>query len=128
MKTLKIVIFEDDQDVLDFIKFGIEQLEAGCELETIKDGNEFKKRYAGLNPDLVILDLMMPGITGFQICSQLRMNPKLKKLKILAITGYDTPENRSKILKAGADEYLPKPFDLDDLTKKLKSLISEIKK
>ncbi|MFH1282464.1 MAG: response regulator [bacterium] len=123
MDKLKIVIIEDDVDVLDFIKVGIDKLGIDIDMEMIKDGDEFTSKYENFNADLVILDLMMPKITGFQICSYLRQNLKIKKLKILAITGYDTPENKSKILAMGADEYLAKPFDLDSLIEKLQTLI-----
>ena len=128
MKDLKITAIEDDIDVIDFIKYALETLGVDFSFDTISNGSEFKSRFPFLESDLVVLDLMMPGITGFEICGYIRKNPKLVKTKVLAITGYDTPENKMKILNSGADDYLAKPFELRDLVSKLQTLISDIEK
>ena len=123
---LSIIIIEDDDDVIDVVKYGIEQLAIRADIDVISNEGEFKKKFSSMKPDIVLLDLMMPGITGFQICSYLRKNPRLAKLKILAITGYDTPENKERILREGADDYLAKPFDLEVLIEKLQSFINQL--
>jgi two-component system alkaline phosphatase synthesis response regulator PhoP len=123
----KILLIEDDPDVLDFVKYALESIGFSYEFSAIHNGEEFRAKFAEVEADIIILDLMMPGITGFQICGYIRKNPKLAKTKVLAITGYDTPENQDKIFRAGADDYLAKPFELQDLVKKIKNFISEFK-
>lgn len=74
-------------------------------------------------PDLVILDLHLPGVDGFEICRKIKQDKNLVRTKVLAITGYDSPENAQKIFSCGADAYLAKPFDIGDLEKKIDELL-----
>ena len=71
----------------------------------------------------VILDLLLPGVNGFDICRQIKQDKYLRDTKVLAITGYDTPEHKDKIFSAGADDYLSKPMDLDELYLKICKLL-----
>ena len=73
--------------------------------------------------DLVILDLHLPGVDGFEICSRIKKSSHSLRTKILAITGYDTPENAQRIFASGADAYLAKPFDIESLNKKINDLL-----
>ena len=74
-------------------------------------------------PDLVILDLMLPGVNGFDVCRQIRADPDNAGIRILAVTGYDTPENMKKIMDAGADRYLTKPMDTREIVKAVSQLL-----
>jgi DNA-binding response OmpR family regulator len=66
-------------------------------------------------PELIILDLNLPGVDGFQICEKIRSDPAKKDIKILAITAYDKIDTKEQIFESGADEYLVKPFSLHKL-------------
>lgn len=92
------------------------------ELEVARDGFTAGKKYADFFPDLIILDLMLPGMDGFKVCQMIREDPDMAEVKILAITGYDTPEHEQKIRAAGANGYLAKPFAIKEFLGKLQEL------
>jgi len=126
-----VVLIEDDPDVFGVIlhifdvKFGKDKVK----VVHIDNGNEVFEQMPILLrdevfPDLIILDLMLPGANGFEICSRLRERfADRRKVPILAITGYDSVENKKKILQAGATDYLPKPFDIEVFVKKIKKYL-----
>ena len=74
-------------------------------------------------PDLVILDLIMPRMDGFEVCRYLKKDSATSGIKILVLTGYDTEENREEIMEAGADDYLAKPVETDDLIEHIGGLL-----
>ncbi|MBI4056832.1 MAG: response regulator, partial [Elusimicrobia bacterium] len=74
-------------------------------------------------PSLVLLDLKIPGIDGLRVCQMIRKDENLKKIKILAISGNAVEEARKQILAAGANDFLAKPFGIDELSAKLEKLI-----
>jgi len=119
----RILIVDDDQDVADFVKNALLSEDFDKEIATARDGFSAGKTVGTFGPDIVILDLMLPGLDGFEVCRNIRQDPKTSHIKILAITGYDTPENVEKILRSGADAYLAKPFEMEDLLKEVKKLI-----
>jgi two-component system sensor histidine kinase ChiS len=134
-KTKLVVLIEDDPDVFGVV-LGIFGVKFGdVKVVHIDNGSEVFEHVSsllqnGASPDLIILDLMLPGANGFEICSKLREKffVDKRKVPILAITGYDSVENKRKILQAGATDYLPKPFDIEVFVKKIKKyLFPEVK-
>ena len=120
----KILLVEDDADVYETIVSVLENFFEDIEIEHIIDGKDFRRgtwRQGGMK--LVILDLMMPGITGFEVCEYLRKNPRTRDVPILALTGYDTLQNEIRIKKAGATAYMAKPFEVDGLIKEIRKFI-----
>ena len=119
---IKIMIIEDDPDVStvmgDLLKVH------GFEAHLFSSGEKALEVIEDLLPDLVVMDLMMPGMNGFDICGQIRSKNTTRNIPLIAITGYDSVENRSKIFDAGIDDYLPKPFDIKALLKKISDLVS----
>ncbi len=75
-------------------------------------------------PDLVILDLYMPGMDGFEVCERIKKNSDTSHIKIMALTGFDTPENRDLIMKAGADGYMAKPVEKDELIQNIEDILN----
>ncbi|MEA1899420.1 MAG: response regulator, partial [Thermodesulfobacteriota bacterium] len=75
-------------------------------------------------PELILMDLVMPGMDGVEACRRIKDNPDTSGIKVLMITGFDTPENREKAKQAGADGYLLKPIGMDVLLEKVKDLLS----
>lgn len=113
-----VLLVEDDPDVSDTILSVIENFFEEVDIRHIEDGAGFRKgQWKTEKWSLVILDLMMPGITGFEVCENLRKFPATKKVPILALTGYDTLQNEEKIKKAGATAYMAKPFEVDKFLK-----------
>lgn len=124
MGKIKILVIEDDPDVIEFIRLILDSLGGETEATYCQDGFNVGIQIAKFSPQLIILDLMLPGADGFDICKNVRLNPRLGKVKIIAITGFDTPENREKIINCGADDYLAKPFELNQFREILKKYIS----
>ena len=76
------------------------------------------------NPGLIILDLFMPEMTGFEVCRQIKKNPETSHIKIIVLTGHDSKENRERIIKAGADDYLVKPVEKNVLLGRVEDILS----
>ncbi len=118
----KILIVEDDADVIKYIETIINELDYDVETETATDGFMTGSKLSTFKPDLVILDIMLPGMNGFEVCRQIRkeFNPDIK---VLAVTGYDSMENRKRILDAGANVYIKKPIDYDEFRDVIEKLL-----
>lgn len=122
LKRKKIIVIEDDPDVTEVLKGLFDT--SGYEGHFFKSGKEALAVVEDILPDLGIMDLMMPEMSGFEVCQHLKRSGKTRNIPLIAITGYDSRENRLKIFAAGIDDYLPKPFDVRTLLKKIKALIS----
>ncbi len=117
----KILIIEDDQRVCSVLRKGLE--EEGFSIDIFMEGNDgiaafFKQRY-----DLVILDIMLPTISGLEVCSKIR---EKSSVPILMLTALGTPENVALGLNTGADDYLVKPFKLIELLARIRSLLRRV--
>ena len=119
----KILIVDDEPQVL---KMMVKLLEShGYETAAAFDGFEAGIRVMEFEPDLMVLDLVMPGMDGFEVCKRIKENPGTSRIKVLAVTGFDTDENRVRIIKAGADGYLTKPLETGELIQEVEMLLWE---
>jgi len=107
----RILIVDDDKTVVSMLTNLINKKYSHCVISSAMDGFEAGRQVLSFKPDLIILDLRLPEVDGFEICRKLKSGPQTKHIKILAITGYHTEGTKKKILSYGADAYLPKPFD-----------------
>ena len=122
---MKVLLIEDDIDVAETISSVLTNFFEQVEILHIVDGVGFRAgTWRVKDWSLVILDLMMPGMTGFEVCEKLRGYTPTSKVPILALTGYDTLQNEEKIKAAGATGYMAKPFEV----MKLKTEIDRIMK
>lgn len=119
----KILVVDDDEKLNRAICRLLQKIDPGLRIESAADGFEAGQKSFELKPDLVILDLMLPGMDGFKVCENLKNEKRTKKPMVLAITGFDNEETRTKIFACGADEYLPKPFDLKTFAKVISRLL-----
>jgi twitching motility two-component system response regulator PilG len=78
-----------------------------------------------LNPDLITLDLMMPGLTGFELCKLLHDDPEFAKTPIVIVSAKDDAESMAQAKQVGATDYLTKPFGLDEFLKKIKPFVTK---
>lgn len=119
----KILIVDDEPDVIRALTRLLGKAEK-YELVAAKDGFEAGIQLMTFCPDLVVLDLMMPQLDGFQICRRIKSTPVTKHIKVLVLTGYSTDENMSKALECGADYCMAKPIRGDELREKVEELIA----
>ncbi len=87
------------------------------------DGDEALLKVGTTNPDLILLDIMMPGKNGFEVCRILKENPKTMAIPIIIVTALKEKEDRIKAIEAGADDFLSKPIDIIEVTARVKSLL-----
>ena len=120
----RILIVDDEPAVVAFIEEAL-RLEGDYDLATAYDGFEAGHQLAIFKPDLIVLDIMLPGMDGFEICRRLKTDPAMSHVKVLAVTGFATEENIEKILGYGADDFLAKPLKLADLKKKVHELLAD---
>jgi len=119
----RILIVDDEPTVVSFIERAL-RLEGNFELATASDGFEAGRQLTTFRPDLIILDLMLPGVNGFEVCRSVKADPTTQYVKILVVTGFATDENIENALQCGADDYLEKPLKLEDLREKVDKLLA----
>ena len=91
----------------------------GYELEMAENGVQAIEKAKKLLPDVILLDVMMPGMTGFEVCQRIRSDPQIAEIPIIILTALDDRESLLNALKAGADDFISKPFDRYELRARL---------
>ena len=122
----KVLIVEDEPEVQEVERMVVEDL-LGCEVALASTGEEGLDKAAEIAPDLVVLDLLLPGIDGFTVAERIRADPRLGRTSILALSGLTRPEDKERARAAGCDDVLDKPFDLEDLVRKIERLVGSCK-
>jgi DNA-binding response OmpR family regulator len=117
----RILIVEDEPNILLSLEFLLEG--AGYEVASARDGTEALETAASWHPDLVVLDIMLPLVNGFEVCRQLRASRELDGVKILILTARGREREVEKGLALGANAYLTKPFATRDLIETTKRLL-----
>ena len=124
--TKKILIADDEPDILEIIQFNLQQ--EGYEVITAKNGDEAIEKAKKNEPDLIILDIMMPGKNGLEVCNILRMMPAFKETLIVFLTAMSDESTEIKGLETGADDYLSKPISPKILLSKVNALFRRLHK
>jgi DNA-binding response OmpR family regulator len=121
METKNILIIEDDKIVAQTI----ERCLRGDEfrIRIANSGVEGLKAARRTPPDIIILDVVMPGMDGYAVCEDIRSDPVLAKMPILFLTARSKDEEKIRGFQAGGDDYLSKPFNLDELTLRIRALL-----
>lgn len=117
-QSMRILVVDDDPEIVSFLKRGLTY--EGYTVDTAGDGAEALAKARDAEPDLVILDIMMPGMDGLEVSKRLR---QASKLPILMLTAKGTVADRIKGLDSGADDYLVKPFSFDELLARIRALL-----
>jgi two-component system, OmpR family, response regulator MprA len=118
----KILIVDDEPHMIELVKAILSG--EGYDVTTASDGKEGLKILEKLKPDLVILDMMMPGMSGREVCEKIRANPKTKGLKVAFLTVARFSEvGKQELDKMNVSDYITKPFDNADLVKRVKKII-----
>ncbi len=118
-RPARVLVVDDDEDVTNMLRRALSF--EGHAVTTARDGNDGLRKGLEFAPDVVVLDVMMPGIDGVEVCRRLRAGDP--RLSILMLTARDTEADQVVGLDAGADDYLVKPFTLDVLNARLRALL-----
>jgi DNA-binding response OmpR family regulator len=116
---MRVLVIEDDRKVASFIQTGLEQ--EGYAVDVLHDGNNAGEQASAIDYDVVVLDLMLPGRSGFQVLRDIRARKATSP--VLILTARDAVEDRIAGLDAGADDYMAKPFALAELSARLRALL-----
>lgn len=122
-KRAVVLIVDDEDDLLRTTRYIVKG--AGYEVHTASDGEIGLKKAIELEPDLIILDLMLPKMPGEEVCRQLRKHEKMSEVPIIMLTAKNTDTDRIVGRVIGADTYMTKPFEIDKLLDEIKRLIAK---
>ncbi len=117
----RVLVIEDEENILLSLQFVLER--AGYQVHSARTGQEGLCAIRRDRPDLVILDLMLPDISGYEVCQQARRDPSLAAMPILVLTARAQEAEREKGLDVGATEYVTKPFRVSDLLARVSRLL-----
>jgi len=120
----KILVVEDDPDQLEVVRSSLQA--AGFAIGTAANGTDALVKTRTISPDLIILDLMLPGLNGFDVCESLRRDPATASVPIIMLTGMASQFGRFAGLESGANEFLLKPFDPEQLVAKVEKLLKRV--
>lgn len=112
---MRILIVDDELEWQELLIEVIAGANEEVYIESAVDGYEAGRKVRWFKPDIVLLDLGMPGIDGIQLCQTIKSNPETSSTRVIAITGKATQENVNRLLEAGAEHCLAKPLDYDKL-------------
>ncbi len=116
---MRILLVEDEQSLREAIQLNL-SLE-GYDVITVSNGYDALETHSGQHFDLILLDIMLPGIDGFEVCQRVRLSDA--NTPIIFLTAKDTPEDRIRGLRIGADDYMQKPFHLEELLLRIQNVL-----
>jgi DNA-binding response OmpR family regulator len=119
----RILIVDDEPNIVVPLEFLMRR--EGYEVAVAQDGQAALEAIEAMPPDLVVLDVMLPKMSGFEVCRQLRADPRWSGLKILMLTAKGRESEMERGLQLGADAYVTKPFSTRDLVARVRALLGE---
>lgn len=121
----KVLVIEDDRDIAELVEYNLKT--ENFRVEVSHNGREGLQRAQKAPPDLILLDLMLPDLSGLDICKTLKGNPQTKNIPIIMVTAKGTETDRVVGFELGADDYLTKPFSPRELTLRVKAILRRSK-
>ena len=125
--VLRILIVDDEPGIRQMVRWLLSMDWPDALIEEAEEGFSAGWKAHGMHPDLVLLDVMIPGMDGLRVCQFIRNFQELKKTKIIAMTGLQNPDIRDKMLLAGADDFIVKPFEAETLKGKIITQLGIVK-
>ena len=123
---VKILVVDDEKAVLSVIRRFLERSKTSFQVEVAMDGYDAGHQVATFKPDVVFLDLRLPGIDGFEVCQRIKSAPENVATSVIAMTGYYEGEAVNRVIELGASMCLQKPFTPDDLRRALAKVGVEV--
>ena len=123
MSKRKILVVDDSVLVAEAVKAKLES--SSYEVSLAYSGEEALEKVKGEMPDLMILDVYMPGIDGFEVCRRIKANPQTRHAAVIAMTAYSSPEAEQNILECGAQACLGKPLEIEALLQQMDQALAE---
>ena len=117
----RILLVDDEKDLLELVKVRLEA--NGFDVMTARDGLEALEKARGEKPDLVILDVMLPKLNGYEVCTLLKQDPRYQNIPIVLFTAKTQEEDEKTGVGCGANAYVRKPFQPQELLEKIRSLL-----
>ena len=121
MRRRKILVVDDDADLIELLSFNLKK--AGFSIGTALDGVDALKKARSILPDLILLDLMLPGLDGFAVCETLRRDAATASIPIIMLTAFSSELGRLAGLDCGANDYVTKPFSPKMLVSRVQRLV-----
>lgn len=122
----KILIVEDDPDIRELLRFNLEK--AGYNLFLAEDGEKALTQARKHSPDIILLDLMLPGVDGLEVCRTLKQDPELQRIPVMMVTAKGEEMDRVVGLELGADDYVVKPFSLREVVLRIRKILDRREK
>ena len=122
-RPVRVVVVDDEPAVTEMIARAIRSEHPDYEVAEAHDGFKAGSIIATLKPDVVILDLRMPGMDGFEVCKSIKSEQATRHSTVIAVTAYDSEENTRRIMDCGAAACLPKPLDLSELLRRVEAAV-----
>ena len=119
-----ILVVDDEEPIRELLRFNLEK--EGYRVSVAKDGQEALKHVENDHPDLIVLDLMLPGMDGLEVCRKLRSNPKFQQIPIIMLTAKGEEIDKVLGLEIGADDYMTKPFSPRELLARIKARLRRL--
>ena len=119
--SARILVVEDEEALTTLLRYNLDA--EGYDVETVGRGDDADTRLKERVPDLIVLDWMLPGLSGIELCRRLRARPETRQLPIIMLTARGEESERVRGLATGADDYMVKPFALAELSARLRALL-----
>ncbi|RCS40764.1 response regulator [Bremerella cremea] len=119
--TYKILIADDNQANVELLEAFLANID--CDTEIAVNGQDTLDKVASFKPDLILLDVMMPKLSGFEVCKQLKADPATKGIMILMVTALNELGDIERAVSAGTDDFLSKPVNRIELTKRVENML-----
>jgi len=121
-KTSRILIADDNPANCELLEAYLAELD--CEIAIAEDGQETLDKVASFKPDLILLDVMMPKLSGFEVCQKIKSDPDLKKVMILMVTALNELGDIERAVEAGTNDFLSKPVNRITLLKRVENMLA----
>ena len=122
---LRVIIVEDEDTLIELLEYNFKK--EGYTVETATDGESALDKILFKSPDLIILDWMLPKLSGIELCRQIRNTKQIKNIPVIMLTARGEERDRLKGLEMGADDYVTKPFSINELLARAKAVLKRVR-